>query len=1000
MKKKRFVLSALLLCLVAPVPVLGQDLATLRVTVADPSGAVIPAAQVSLLSNETGARRAADTADNGLAVLASLTPGRWELVVSAPSFRKDTRTVELTVGQTASLKVTLAIASIEETAIVSDSLGGLDREKAELSQVIAERQIDDLPIQGRQFIDFVLLTPSVSVGRSTESPSQSPLVETVLKISFAGVRETHTSYFALDGLDYTTSISGVQRITPSQDWVDQFRVVLNPSTVDTGRHLGGLVNIVTKSGTNEFHGSIYEFFRNDALNADNLLSRPGFDTLRSNNFGAAIGGPLSRDKAFFFAGYEGLRRAESPIYSDFILQSIDGINFVKQFFGLAPEDLSSILRTNDTDQFIVKLDHNLTDSTDLNARYLFADQRNENALGAPPGFGLPSSFRTNPIRDQTVAANLVTAASDFTSETGFQYAHRSFHLAPEGIGLEPSLQIPNLLVTGGIVGSFMFYQEERVQVSQTFTKHIGNHSLRFGGEVQKIWNDVAAPTITPGLAIFSPDSFFGAPPDTPPTAEVFIFTQPLEFFGRQIPSRDPNFQAGLFAGGAGEALREATSPSFSHEIYSAFIQDQWRIRPNLTLTLGLRYEVETMPSDLASGRFNKIDFNNIQPRVGLAWSLNGNRTVLRAGAGLYVGPTGFSGLLGTAINGGPIGTYLDNPLIPQLQNPEELLNGFSAAGAVGAEGGEAFETFVRFGIYPTPEEILQFPLGFIERDFPSREAYQASLQLEHDLGREYSVSASYQYMHALKLQEAVNANAIPIGTLPDGRNLLAPADHDFGFTFLVTPTGFSIYHAGTATLQKRFAQGYSARANYTFSKSVDNTTTLQFQTLAQDFTRPDLERAVSDNHAAHRFTLSFLAEAPQESFLRDFKLSVLANLQSARFSTIFAGFDVNGDDFPFPDRVGAIGRNTYRGDPFYSFDLRLQRAISFEASKLEFSAEFFNLFNSVNVLDVNDVYGAPFFVGPVPQEFGDGIRGPVESFGTPKNVGTARQIQFGIRFRF
>jgi hypothetical protein len=201
-------------------------------------------------------------------------------------------------------------------------------------------------------------------------------------------------------------------------------------------------------------------------------------------------------------------------------------------------------------------------------------------------------------------------------------------------------------------------------------------------------------------------------------------------------------------------------------------------------------------------------------------------------------------------------------------------------------------------------------------------------------------------------------------------------------------------------LRKRFSQNYSALINYTFSKSIDNTTTLQFQTLAQDFTRPDLERAVSDNHAAHRLSLAFLAEGPQESFLKHTKLSVLANAQSARYSTIYAGFDVNGDGYPFPDRVSDSGRNVYKGDPLFNLDLRLQRAIPFERFSIDLSAEFFNLFNVVNVLDVNDVYGAPFFVGPVPREFGDGIRGPVESFGTPKNVGSARQFQFSIRFRF
>src|SRR5207245_1539492 len=188
---------------------------------------------------------------------------------------------------------------------VQDVVQGIDTEKSDVSQVIDTPKINDLPVSGRDFIDFVLLTPSVNVGRSTAVGAQSPFTETVLKLSFGGVRESHTSYYSLDGIDYTTSISGVQRISPSQDWVQEFRVVNSPFTGDNGRNLGSVVNTVTKSGTNDLHGTLYEFFRNNKMDAKNLLSAPGFNTLRFNQFGGTVGGPIRKDKLFLFAGYEG-----------------------------------------------------------------------------------------------------------------------------------------------------------------------------------------------------------------------------------------------------------------------------------------------------------------------------------------------------------------------------------------------------------------------------------------------------------------------------------------------------------------------------------------------------------------------------------------------------------------------------------------------------------------------------------------------------------------------
>jgi Carboxypeptidase regulatory-like domain len=421
-----------------------QQFATLTISVTDQTGAAIPRAQVALRSFATGATRSASADAGGIAVIAGLSAGTYQLNVQASDFSDWRSNLTLTVGQIASVPVILGVNSLKEKIEVRETAQGIDGQVSEVSQVINRREIADLPIAGRDFIDFVLLTPTANVGRNTAVGAQSPFQETVLELSFGGLRETHSTYFGLDGVDYTTSISGVQRSSPSQDWVLEFRVAAGPIAADNGRNLGSVVNTVTKSGSNDVHGSAYEFFRNNVLDADNLLSAPGFNTLHFNQFGGNIGGPIQPVKLFYFLGYEGQRRAESPLYSYFILHCTDSpgclgpgtpsINQVKEILGLQPENLGSILQIQNYDKFIGKLTDVLNGSATLNVGYVFTDQQNQHVPGAAPGQGLPSFYRNNPILDQTVYADLLHLfGNDWTSESILNFARRTFHLNPERV---------------------------------------------------------------------------------------------------------------------------------------------------------------------------------------------------------------------------------------------------------------------------------------------------------------------------------------------------------------------------------------------------------------------------------------------------------------------------------------------------------------------------------------------------------------------------------------
>jgi hypothetical protein len=959
----------------------------------------------------------------GIAVTPGLPAGSYQMTVESDQFSSYQGTLTLTVGQNASVPVTLEIKAARETVEVQETAQGVDAQKSEVSQVIDTQNISDLPISGRDFIDFVLLTPTVNVGRSTSVGAQSPFQETVLQLSFGGLRETHSAFFGLDGTDYTTSISGVQRVSPSQDWVREFRVAASPYSADNGRNLGAVVNTVTKSGSNDVHGSAYEFFRNNELDSNNLLAAPGFNTTRFNQFGGDIGGPIRHDKLFYFLGYEGQRRAESPHYSSFILHCTDNpgcmgpgtpsINQVKQSLGLQPENLGSILQIGDYDKFFGKLTDVLSDKSTLNVGYLFNDDRKQHIPGAAPGQGLPSSYRNNSVRDQTVYANLLHVfGSRWTSESALNFGRRIFHLDPTGAGFEPAILVADLLNAGGFEGSVHYYSEQHFQGAENLTYVRSNHSFKLGGDFEPVWINAMTTFFTPGAGIFTPQSFFGAPPFDaarfgPGTPVEFLFLEPKALFGQQIPQRTLPFQSGLYSGPAAQEFNDSTNLKFMHKLAGFYAQDQWKVRPDLTLTLGLRYDLDFFPSAAdvrVVGKMHPTNYGNVQPRVGLAYSFRQGKGVVRAGFGLFTGPFDYSDVM-VSWQGASAFTSMNQPILPEFS---DQLVGFGVSGIVGVAGPflatQAFHNFSQTGTYPNPGELLQFPLGYVKRKFPNPYAEQTSLEIENEVAKDLFVSVGYQFVHALKLPVYESVNGIPNGTLPTGVQSFAPADPKFGFVLEASPTAFSIYHGGTLSVRKAFAHYYSVLANYTYSKSIDISTDVQLTDTPMDYLHPELDRGLSENDVRHHLVLALMGDSPStwNPVLRNLKVSMLNTLQSPRYYTVFAGSDVNGDEYPFADRVGNIGRNTYRGDSSYTTDVRVQRVFRLgERLQAEASAEVFNLFNRQNVNGIDTVYGAPAFLDSIPQKFGDGISSPANpTFGTPNYVAPARQVQLAMRLNF
>src|ERR1700757_409047 len=431
--------------------------AQLNGSVTDPSGSIVVGAAITLRNTATDATFNATSNERGFYAIANVPPGTYELKVSSKGFANYTQTgIVLTVGQTRTLNVPLKVASAGETIVVTTEAPTIEPTRSEISQVVSAQQVDSLPISNRVFTDFALLTPGVASSRTSLGTTFTEFE--VTQISFGGMR-SFSNMITVDGADFVNAASGIQRSTPPQEAVQEFRVVNNSFGAEYGRAVGGIVNIITKSGTNDLHGSVYEYFQNSATDARSLLQpAPLPHNLRQNQFGATLGGPIVKNKTFFFVNYEGRRRAESPTYPPDLVNNIQLIDQAKALMGLAPEGclgsvstclpnfagnpanisqpqafsfLKGFLKTGDDDFGFVRVDHQLTNNNRLAVRYNVEDIRSLNELVGNTldggGIGVPSGGRNLYVRDQAVVATLNTLLSNNVVNTALgQYAPRHY----------------------------------------------------------------------------------------------------------------------------------------------------------------------------------------------------------------------------------------------------------------------------------------------------------------------------------------------------------------------------------------------------------------------------------------------------------------------------------------------------------------------------------------------------------------------------------------------
>jgi len=788
---------------------------------------------------------------------------------------------------------------------------------------------------------------------------------------------------------------------------------------------------VTKSGTNDLHGGVYDYFRNDALDAISPLAAPGLNKLRQNQFGGTLGGPIAKDRTFFFGNYEGQRRSENPFYNSVILQNLNAINTFKQKFGLAPEQLN-VNRVSNYDNFLLKLDHSFNEKEYGFLRYFFNDGRLTNVSPLNDGFDLPSGFKDNFLRDQSLVGSLNSVVSShFVNEVRGQYAHRTFDFPTDTT--QPHLEVLNTFTIGANRGNPDFYRESREEFADNASWEKGKHVISFGGDFSYVNTFESFPLFFPFEAdfgcLFANQCPFSLQAGAP---------QVLFFERFQAPTfTEPTFNPAVFQGTRIPAnIRNEASGDIWHSYGGLYLQDHWHATRSFSLNYGLRYQFETLPSQDLNSPTREFD-----PRAGFAYDLGTKyNIVLRGGAGLYHGTIAVPLLACQAPScGGTAGPYPGTN--GDAQNAATRLFAFASAPNITSIA----LTDLFGGTYPDAAPLGFCPGGKVsgcgffgdsviarfDKNYKPPYGIQASLGLELQPFKDSALDITALRSKGVHLGSFFNVNQPD----PTGQVLVHNSQGQSGLknTYFAAPgvpgsrsagPGFPVLYAVffeaasrwnsewnglLVNFNKRTSHHFSMGVSYTWSKGIDDGPNPSFVLIPQDSQNLRAERALSSDNVGQRFVLNTTLDGPthMNSLINNFHVGMITTLQSPNYFTKYAGFDANGDIFGNNDRVGIEPRNTFKGDAYRAVDLRLSR--NFKATErlnLEAIAEAFNLLNSVNVRFFNTVYGAADFCPSDPtaqgcsatQRFREGSPNP--SYGTPRAVYNPRQIQLALKLSF
>jgi outer membrane receptor protein involved in Fe transport len=948
----------------------------------DASGKVVQGAAVILRNRATSMTRETVTDPEGRFHAANLAPGEYALRVTRTGFKTAVSDrVRLVVAGTTTLDVTLEAGEAAENVTQQPSAPALETGTSDVSRVVDTGEIQGLPNLGRNFVDFVKLSSGVGAGRENigggafkeadtgVGPSAAP------RLSFGGQSELNTM-IQVDGADNVQTFTGLPRATPSQEVAQEFRLVNSTYLPEYGRALGGFVNIVTKSGGNTTAGSAYYFGMNDMLAKPSALTPPDNEYLSQHQYGATVGGPLQAGTSFFLANYEGQRRSESNQFSQLISDNLALINAVRARFNLRPETVDQI-RSSDYDQAFLKFDPRFGFNHALTLKYQLVDAQAANFLGGGARGPASSAVRNASTNDQTFLFNLNSVTSARASnELRVQWARR--HYGYEPLVSEPSLEIANLITMGKTTSDADSYTERRIQASDNLTIFRGRHAVKLGVDLQSLADDAQWNLFFPARIVF-------------PSVEAFRTLTPSLFWWPSLKD-DPTHGgfSTVWTSAVPAEWQSSTIFSMDHSSYGAFLQDQWQATDEVSLAFGVRYDVEHYPSHYV----NHVDWNNVQPRVGLAYRL-GARALLRGGYGVFTDRLANS--VGQILTGSEWSSRGDlanaQALFPDIAR---IRGRFYQNTFRGPAAAAAALTFLTTGQVPVATGTGMADSG--AGDLVNPYSQHASAQISTELGHGMVASAGYLYLRADQMiGHTGNLNAVRTGTLPSGKPIYGARQYaDVGDLYVKDNLLYSRYHGATFELQERFNGTVGFHASYTLADSRNNG---ESNTALTDFPEdagPDalaLEWAPSRQHVRHRFTSSVMSQVPSRfPVFGGFRFNALVTLESGRRYTIFVGRDVNGDGNPNSDRPGNEPRNSLEGPGYAAVNLRIGREFALAGhTRVELTADMFNLFNRVNVRDLNTNYGGMDL--SVPSD-------PLLGYRTPREVYNPFQMQLGARVRF
>jgi hypothetical protein len=969
-------------------------------TVTDPNGAVVPGASVEVKNLETNLVKSASTDDDGRFSFLQLPSGRYSLTVTKQGFSTlEQKSFPLTVGQTIALNLELPVAGLNSVVTIN-SIPTVDTVKTESSTTINEQVVSNLPVLGRKFEDLLTLTPNVSIVQGPDGD----------EITFAGQRGVFNNV-SLDGGDYNNGFFGEQAggqraaIDIPLDAIKEFQVIATGASAEFGRTAGGIVNVITKSGTNEFHGSLFHFQRLEALTANTSDGKPltGF---HREQFGGNVGGPIKQNKAFFFLSFEqifeNLTRAnlsepigstpcpiqtptiaanEALINGNTDCQRLALLNFIRATRG--QEEGLPVKRPIRNSAILGKVDWDLTQNNRLTISHNFDYSRNENQTFDVATYGNSANGIEGPSKINAFNVNLFsTLSAKRVNEFHFTYGReeRPRAAVPSNVPADTAMGFATTFRFGNpfFIAPNVDETFWRTQIKDNFAIVTSGHTFKFGGEWVHSLNSQVFRGFFEGRYIFdsvtgflryaSPAAAGGFGPNTVGCSNGTYVTAPATCPGGAATG-GPLLLYLQGAGRTGPATDTAGFSEVSNEDLALFAQDRWQIRPNFTLNYGLRWEAQIFPepvvppAETAYGIFlNDPRFPSdgtlpsqkkmFQPRVGFAWDISGKgKSVLRASYGIYNARQNMLSQVGSITTNGvqQQTIFLNTPIIS---------SGVPGPVWPGLVTPPATVTPCTAGAITNPFPCFSGVRVF-SRDYANPRIYTTNVAFEQELASNLSLYFDFTHAKGVHLSRFLDYART---------GFFAPF---LGETMVTSANGKSLYRGFTVGMRKRYSRGYQFEWNYTFSKDQDDDSNERdpFTDRSFDFFNLQLDYALSDRDIRHRFNFYSNIDLP---WGLDFNGRVQARTaQPATPACATAPRCPN--------------RNTLRkNNEYFSFDWRLQRPINFgERIRLIPIFEMFNTFNTENNINPLVTPGLFNFDGYLRQGVGDPL-----------------QVQLGIKLNF